>query len=78
MPKMAREGDYPATVLMLCSIQADGVLDCKVTQEDPPHRGFGEAAKRIARYYRANPQTLSGAETSGASFKWERVFELQR
>jgi TonB family protein len=52
-----------------CTITAEGALsDCKVTDEDPPGAGFGEAALRMSTLFRMRPRSFSHARVAGGTF----------
>ncbi|MDZ4691984.1 TonB family protein [Terricaulis sp.] len=48
-----------------CLVAADGRLSCAVAREEPPGRGFGEAAIRAARHFRMAPVTRDNIATAG-------------
>jgi TonB family protein len=66
-PTRAIRVDRPGHVILICTIAEDGAANCTVGHENPPGWGFGESALRIARGFRAAPQTADGAPTAGAT-----------
>ena len=58
-PEAARSG-IGGRATMACQVTAQGTLSpCRVVAEDPPGRGFGEAALKLAPYFR-----MAGANES--------------
>ena len=53
---------------MQCAVTATGEMDaCKILTESPPGQGFGAAALRLARKFRAPSKTASGQSIEGAT-----------
>mgnify|MGYP002382090834 FL=1 len=48
-----------------CVVSADGKLTCSITSEDPPGKGFGNAALRASGRFRIAAATEDGKPTSG-------------
>ncbi|MET0181828.1 MAG: TonB family protein [Caulobacterales bacterium] len=65
-PAAARRAGIEGRVRLGCTIRNDLGPDCVVVSETPMGQGFGDAALRIARNYRANPQLSDGANAEGA------------
>jgi protein TonB len=54
-------------VSMNCVVAANGsVGQCVVNTETPANMGFGDAARRLAKYFRMSPRTVDGQPTDGA------------
>jgi protein TonB len=52
--------------LIDCVVQADGRLrDCVVISESPANAGFGQAALKLARWFRIAPQSCGGRPIGG-------------
>jgi TonB family protein len=68
-PYRAVEVGRPGYVVLICTVVAEGALDCAVGYEGPQGWGFGEAALRISRHFRIAPDTKDGASTAGATVR---------
>lgn len=75
-PQRAQEREQQGRVQMLCQIQEGGSITCLVDSEDPAGWGFGEAALRVARHYRAAPTTDTGESTAGKTTRVVIRFRL--
>jgi protein TonB len=64
-PEAAVDRGQGGRVTLDCVVAAHGRIACRVTSEDPPGWGFGEAALRISMHFRMAPATRDGRPTSG-------------
>lgn len=63
------EREKTGTVVLDCTVRADGRLNCTVASEDPPNWGFGEASLRVARNFKVRPQLANGVPTEGGRIR---------
>lgn len=75
-PPRAMDRGQGGTVVLDCLVSADGRISCSVVSEDPDGWGFGEAAMRISRSFRAAAQTSDGRATSGGRVRVPIRFQL--
>lgn len=68
-PSRALEVGRPGDVTLICSVVADGAVNCTVGHESPVGWGFGEAALRISHAYRIASHTADGLPTAGATVR---------
>lgn len=68
-PYAAVDVSRPGYVVLICTVIAEGALNCTVGHESPRYWGFGDAALRIARAFRIAPQTETGQSTEGATIR---------
>ncbi|MBL8542232.1 MAG: TonB family protein [Hyphomonadaceae bacterium] len=73
-PRRARYNNIDGRVTLACIVQRNLRLDCSVAEENPPGQGFGEAALRIARRFRAQSQFPDGRSTVGAQVSMPMAF----
>ena len=70
------EREQEGRVTLDCIVDGDGRISCTVVSEDPTGWGFGEAAMRISRNFRAAAQTSDGRPTSGGRTRVPITFRL--
>ena len=75
-PPRAIDRSQEGRVTLDCLVDAGGHISCSVADESPTGWGFGEAALRIARSFRAAAQTSDGRATSGGRVRVPITFRL--
>jgi periplasmic protein TonB len=75
-PPRALEREQEGRVMLDCLVDGSGRISCTVISEDPDGWGFGEAALRISRNFRAAAQTSDGRATSGGRTRVPITFRL--
>ncbi len=68
-PRRALMSRIDGRVTLNCVVQRNLRLDCVMVEEDPPGQGFGQAAMRLSRVFRAARQFPDGRTTVGAQVR---------
>jgi len=76
-PRRALSAGVEGRVTLSCIVRNNYRLNCSVASEDPPGVGFGQAAVRIARQFRAGRQFPDGRSTVGAQVSMPMVFQVE-
>ncbi|MBC7769283.1 MAG: energy transducer TonB [Phycisphaerales bacterium] len=76
-PRRALNAGVDGRVTLNCIVRRNLRLDCDITSETPANEGFGPAAIRIARQFRAARQFPDGRSTIGAQVSMPLVFQVE-
>jgi len=62
-----------------CTVTANGKLvDCSITNEDPPDQGFGDATLKLTRIFKLRPMTRDGVPTNGGHFSYSIRWQVPK
>ncbi len=76
-PRRALVNRVEGRVTLNCVVQRNFRLDCVVAEEDPPGQGFGQAAMRLSRVFRAAREFPDGRPTVGAQVRVPLQFRVE-
>lgn len=76
-PEQARRSRQGGRVMLACTAESDGRLQCVVEGEEPPDLGFGNAALRIMRSARLERHDRTGQPVRGRVVRVPIVFRYE-
>ncbi|HEY3888299.1 MAG TPA: TonB family protein, partial [Caulobacteraceae bacterium] len=76
-PERAIDQGLTGQATLFCSVVASGKLaDCRVIDQTPANAGFGEAALKLANFFRMSPRTVDGKPVDGGLTRISIAFKL--
>lgn len=76
-PERAARMNQSGTATIRCTVAANGsVSSCDVLAETPSDFGFGDAAKKLSRYFKMRPQLENGQAVAGGTVDIPIRFQL--